>query len=63
MFEKPAVEEVVEDCHWYVKPVPTGGVDRERFTVPLGAPTVDEEVSVFPGDGVPEQGGTTHEPL
>ena len=35
--------------------MPTGGVERERLTVEPEA-TLAEEVSVFPGDGVPVQG-------
>ena len=39
-----------------MSPVPVGGVESERFTVDPDA-TLAEEVTVFPGDGVPEQGG------
>ena len=35
--------------------MPTGGVERERLTVEPEA-TLAEEVSVFPGAGVPAQG-------
>jgi hypothetical protein len=59
MLENPVVDDVVDNCHWYVTPVPAVAFCSERFTVPLGAATVAEEESVFPGFGVPEQTGIT----
>ena len=59
MLENPVVDDVVDNCHWYVTPVPVVAFCSERFTVPLGAVTVAEEAIVLPGVGVPEQTGIT----
>jgi hypothetical protein len=59
MLEKPVVDDVVDNSHWYVTPVPVVAFCSERFTLPLGAVTVAEEAIVFPGVGVPEQTGIT----
>ena len=59
MLENPVVDDVVDNCHWYVTPVPVVEFCNERFTVPLGAVTVGEEEIVLPGVGVPEQAETT----
>jgi len=45
-----------------VSPDPLGGVESERFTVDPDE-TLEEEVTVLPGVGVPEQAGTEQEPL
>ena len=53
MSENPVVDDVVDNCHWYVTPVPVVAFCSERFTVPLGAVTDAEEAIVLPGVGVP----------